>query len=371
MRGLSWLTTATMLMAATQLATPGTAMGDDALAKAGLFKLRCASPGVLRCIGFDHPGDIPYLNGGIGNQGIFIGGVKSLDDPALRKQNRALPALDPDVKASGRASLKFTVRPRSGASASGTFVTTIAEDPQFQLDEGDEIYVQWRQRFHPVLLDKSLDVGRVWKQFILAEGDEYDDSGNVVKYHWSCEQLEVVVQHYQNYGFPIMYHGCGQKDGRYDSIMLEGLKTKWSMNDIDYQPGTGCFYNWISKERKKGRTNFEKAPGDDVGCIVYKPDQWMTFQVRVKVGTWYKNDKNYNRDSVVQLWIAEQGKPSDLVVNHSAYDLANTATPPVKYGKVWLLPYHTRKNASEDHPITYTWYDELIISTSRIPDPIY
>ena len=36
-----------------------------------------------------------------------------------------------------------------------------------------------------------------------------------------------------------------------------------------------------------------------------------------------------------------------------------------KYGKVWLLPY----SGTAVFPSTsYTWYDELIISRSRIPD---
>jgi hypothetical protein len=36
---------------------------------------------------------------------------------------------------------------------------------------------------------------------------------------------------------------------------------------------------------------------------------------------------------------------------------------------VWLIPYNTNKDGTQDHPTAYTWYDELIISKSRIPDP--
>ena len=106
---------------------------------------------------------------------------------------------------------------------------------------------------------------------------------------------------------------------------------------------------------------------------MYKPDQWMTFQIHVKVGTWYKNDKKYRHDSTVQLRMADEGKPSKLVIDMSpqrgtGYDLVNL-DPAAKYGKVWLLPYNTHKDDSQDHPTAYTWYDELIISKMRIPDP--
>jgi len=33
------------------------------------------------------------------------------------------------------------------------------------------------------------------------------------------------------------------------------------------------------------------------------------------------------------------------------------------------LPYNTGKDASQAHPTAYTWYDELIVSKQRIPDP--
>jgi hypothetical protein len=40
----------------------------------------------------------------------------------------------------------------------------------------------------------------------------------------------------------------------------------------------------------------------------------------------------------------------------------------LKFGKVWLLPYHTGKSAAQVHPTGFMWYDELIISTAQIAD---
>jgi len=47
----------------------------------------------------------------------------------------------------------------------------------------------------------------------------------------------------------------------------------------------------------------------------------------------------------------------------------NTNPTQAKYGKVILTPYHTDKDETQRHPIAYVWYDELIISRSRIADP--
>jgi hypothetical protein len=103
-----------------------------------------------------------------------------------------------------------------------------------------------------------------------------------------------------------------------------------------------------------------------------------------EIGTWYKNDSAYNGDSTIRLWVAREHQPSKLMVNLSqepatlfgmkisgsgtSYHLANS-NPDAKYGKLWLLPYNTNKDSSASHPTAYTWYDELIVSTKRIPDP--
>ena len=41
-----------------------------------------------------------------------------------------------------------------------------------------------------------------------------------------------------------------------------------------------------------------------------------------------------------------------------------------RYGKVFLQPYMTYKDATQVHPLGQTWYDEVIISTQQLPDPI-
>ena len=225
-----------------------------------------------------------------------------------------------DVKASGAGSLRFEIPPYTAADTSGSYWQNFSDDLSVQFGEGEEFFVQWRQRLSPELLKTDYRGGGGWKQVIIGEGDR---PGVRV---YSCTQLEIVTQNTSQRGFAQLYHSCGGKDQRYE-------------------------------------------PLPNARSIAYRPNQWMTFQVQVKIGRWYRNDRRYHRDSVVRPWVAEERRPSRLAVDGSGYDLAN-ANPAARYGKIWLLPYHTGKDPSQDHATAYTWYDELVISRSRIADPL-
>jgi hypothetical protein len=205
-----------------------------------------------------------------------------------------LPTLDCAVAVSG-CSLRFTIPSNSGAGASGSWFVNFSDDFSARFGEGESFYVQWRQRFSRTFLETRFRGGG-WKQAIIGEGDRpgYAPDGKVV---WSCTQLELVVTNGYMRGHPQMYHSCGGKDRQY-----EGL--------------------WTYR------------------AVAYEPDQWMTFQVRVKIGTWYKNDRHYHRNSTVELWVAREGEASRRAVVAEGYDIANTQ-PDAKYGKLWLLPYHS------------------------------
>jgi hypothetical protein len=292
------------------------------------FKARCGAPGVVRCVGFDFAADVkPHL------------------DPAWDGIYRA--DVDSTVKASGGGSLRFTIPTRSGANSSGDYWLEFADDLSLQFGEGEEFYVQWRQRFSPEMLSTSYKGGNGWKQMFVGEGARPGHRAH------ACTEIQLVVENTYQVGAPRIYHSCGQKDGHFEGLQLYSQEAGgWLI-----QNALGCPHNKVTSPP----------------CFKYKPDQWMTFQLRVKIGKWYRNDKNYRHDSTVQFWMAEEGKPSKLVIDFSpergtGYDLVNSDAN-AKYGKVWLSPYNTEKDASQDHPTAYTWYDELIISRNRIPDP--
>lgn len=312
---------------APSLPNAGTAASD----KAADFARRCNSPGVVRCFGFDDPRTTdPHVRAPWG-------------ESAKRAQ------VDTELKASGDGSLRFEIPPRTGADTSGNFSINFSDDLNTQFGSGGEFYVQWRQRFSPEFINTIYSDANGWKQVIIGEGDRPGFTAN------SCTQLEIVVQNTGQRGFPQMYHSCGGKDGNYEPLQYWNEK----LSDIVLQQGdVTCTY----REPKK-------PP-----CAGYVANQWMTFQVHVKVGTWYANNHVYHHDSVIQMWVAPENGRSQLVIDfrpgspQGGYDLANE-NPEAKYGKIWLLPYNTNKSPSQMHATAYTWYDELIISTHRIPDP--
>lgn len=303
------------------------APGADAAAKKAAdadFQRRINSPGVVRYFDFDSQEAAEPL----------------IYPPSGQREKRG--KIDGDMAASGNGSLRFDIPRRTGSDTSGSFAINFSDDLATQFGEGDEFYVQWRQRFSPEFIETRYEGGGGWKQVIIGEGDR---PGKKV---YSCTQLEIVLVNGYHRGIVTMYHSCGGKDGQYQGLEVNVPGT----SDILLQNACGCYYR---------RT-------DEPQCVRYKADQWMTFQVRVKIGTWYENDRKYNRDCEIELWVAEEGKPSILTISRKDYDIANT-NPEAKYGKIWLLPYNTGKSARQDHPTAHTWYDELIVSTKRIPDP--
>jgi hypothetical protein len=302
------------------------------------FQARCNAAGVIRCIGFDSPDDVKGTWGS--NYGILPGATT--------------PVLDTAVKASGSSSLKFTIPPNSGADTSGAYFTNFSKDLSAEFGENSDFYVQWRQRFSPEILNTSYKGGEGWKQVIIGTGDQLH------QLYASCTALEVVTLNSYQRGFPEMYNSCtgSGSHGPYDPF-----QSRFGSYDFKLQnarPTPFCLYS-------QGRTNPASYFPKKGNCFGYFANEWMTFQVHIKTGPRVKNEFS---DSRVQLWVAREGQPSQLVIDWGPYNLsAGDPSENQKYGKVWLLPYNTNKDSSVPYPVAYTWYDELIISRQKISDP--
>jgi hypothetical protein len=311
----------------------GTAAPEDAD-----YGARCRAPGVVRCVGFDTASDI--AGGWGGNSGIMSGATK--------------PALDSAVKASGGASLKFTIPAKAGADTSGSYFTNFSKDLSAQFGENSEFYVQWRQRFSPEFLSADYQGGGGWKQAIIGTGDQPQHP------YASCTDLEVVVVDSYQRGFPRMYNSCSGSNshGPYDPFEEHFRAYDFKLQNA--RPSPFCLYS-------QGQTNPHSYFPKKGNCFGYFANEWMTFQVHIKMGPRTKNEFS---NSQVQLWMAREGQPSQLVIDWGPYALsAGEPTENQRYGKVWLLPYNTNKDSSVVYPVAYTWYDELIISRQRIADP--
>ena len=302
---------------------------------------------MVKCVGFDDVGDFNIGAGGTTgpygqNSGIFAPSGTSDYSRATR---------DTSVKASGNSSLRFTIPAQAGADTSGSYFTNFSKDLSVQFGENSEFFVQWRQRFSPELLTTVFPGGEGWKQAIIGTGDQPS------RLDTSCSALTVVTQNVFHRGFAQMYNSCtgSTSHGPYDPF------EKAIPGDFELQPGRpapGCLYS-------QGATNSYFPPKGN--CFGYFPNEWMTFQIRIKTGP-RVNDEFSN--SFVTLWIGREGKASEEVITWGPYNL--TAGPPgdnQRFGKITLLPYNTQRDPSATNPVAYTWYDELIISRSKIADP--
>lgn len=292
-RTMSISTLAFVLLAASSLA-----YADDAD-----FQARCSAPGVLVCVGFDTPAEMAS------GKNLF---------PAWDGKIRG--TADTTIKASGASSLRFEVPAYSDANTSGYALWDMGQS----FGPGSTFYVQFRERFSPVMLNTKFKSDG-WKQIIIHR------TGS------SCGNVELTTQNVYSRGFPIMYTDCGARTlqdnlGGGDYMLEQG----------DYQ----CRYS-----------------SKPAGCATYKPDQWMTFAYRVHVGDWG------TPTSSIQAWVAYEGEPLKQWINQNNFVLKYGESPSDTFSKIQLTPYQSKKDNTQDHPVGYVWYDELIVSTQPIAGP--
>jgi hypothetical protein len=293
------------------------------------FEERCGAPEVMACYAFDASNDVAAV---VNDSGF------------------SAPAFDGAMFAEGGGALQMDVVEGSGPDTSGS--ATLPFDGTVGV--GETLYLQWRQRFSASFIDEAYDANG-WKQLIIHENTSTA----------GCSDSEIVVTNDgESRDFPIVYHACNvfhaPRENPVDGNQFE----------FDLQPGgdTRCLYSWIENS-----LDFTE-PSDDVdevACIAYHPDEWMTFQVGVHLNEWCTS-MPYDQcppNSRIQLWVAREGEPSVLVIDwpiafYSSTDPASTA-----YDSVQLTPYNTNKNPGQSHAPAEVWYDSVIISKARIADP--
>jgi MYXO-CTERM domain-containing protein len=315
-------------------------LGPDAFAAEAEddFAARCGGADVVQCVGFDDAADI--AGDWDDNSGILAGA--------------STPALDNGIFASGASSLLFTIPSNSPADTSGSYFTNFSEDLSIQFDGNQTFYVQWRQRFSVEFLESDYPGGGGWKQVIIGTGDQPS------QHYSSCTDLEVVTVNGYHRGFPQMYNSCS---GSTSHGPFEGFEEPYGGSDFKLQnarPEPFCLYS-------QGNTDPPTYFPPTGNCFAYAADEWMTFQVGIELGP-RMGDEFVG--SHVRLWLARESEPAELLIDWGPYNLtAGDPTLNQTFGKVWLLPYNTGKDSSAAHATGYTWYDELIVSRSRIPDP--
>jgi hypothetical protein len=257
------------------------------------------------------------------------------------------------TNAADGCSLRFNMLPGNFQGEPGWFNFNFSSDLSKTYGQGQEFYVQYRERLGPEFLNGStFDTygTSAWGGFklnILSEGDSPSaQAGNC-----SSTPTDLVLVS-DDIKFPWMYENCG------NAGTLNFLNSAYEPLQV-YTPSVGNYLDQLTA----GCPHYsgQGTPTSDPTCVNFVANEWFTVQEHVKVGTW--NQAN----SVVDVWIAHEGQPAVLITNTADIAFADNG-PSVtdKFGKIVLLPYATGTHWLAN---TSAWYDDLIVSERRIPDP--
>jgi len=257
---------------------------------------------------------------------------------------------DCSVAADG-CSLKFAVLTGYQQGEPGWFDWNFSPDLSKTFGAGQEFYVQYRERLDPAMLNMAnFPNSGGFKHDIVTEGD----TNSVQAGDCSNSPAEIVTTE-GIAGIPTVYSNCGFSGGTfafmqngYQGIQLGGVANS---NFLD-QDSAGC-------PHYSGRG----IPTTDPTCFNYVGNEWFTVQMHIKVGAFA------SPNSVVEMWLAHQGQPAQLVINAADAALANDGSGGAsgKYGKIQLSAYQTGMTGALVN--TAVWFDDLVVSTRRIPDP--
>ncbi len=237
---------------------------------------------------------------------------------------RTRPGMDSKIHASGEGSLRFEIPSRSPANSSGYWADSLGA----RFGEGKVLYFQFRQRFSKELLEtRYLEEGG-WKQFILYQAGP------------SCTSVQLVAVNQYLRGLPILYAACGE-----DALFIEQSDGDHLIQQGDYR----CYRR-------------DPRPAD---CAMYVPDQWMTFYFQVDVGHYGKPDTR------VQGWMGTGAGKLRQFIKFPGLTLNYADEPDEAFDQIQFTPYQTGKDARQEHPVAYTWYDELIVSRLSIAAPVH
>jgi len=362
--------------------TKPTAIAGSAAATTDYFSTVCATPQVVRCEGFES------------NVAQDVSGVYA--DPGQDADNGGNGGfthgfVDTALAASGNSSFHFVIPAFAPQDSSGSVHLDFSSTLSTSFGQGQEFYVQWRQNMDTAYLTNTYLNGsscpppdgtaRVnpsdcpgdafsggMKQIIIGPQDTslaQTQSGK----HWSCEVPHLVVTMDLYRQIPTMYHSCG---------LYEPFQPA-------YLPPAQSYPNYLNQSAVACGGVLTPGVVAPDPCVKYVANQWQTVQIHVKVGHWYlvspttlQGTYNYRRDSQVDMWLAQDNQPSVLVQSMVFYSLHNYASDassyqpgsPYNYGKVWLLPYNTFRDPNAGpYPVANIWYDNVVISSARVPDP--
>ena len=262
------------------------------------FRDRCAQPGVVKCVGFDTPADFNIGAGGKAgaygqNHGIY---------PPSGTTDYTRAAMDTEVKASGKGSLRFTVPSNTGADSSGSWFTNFSTDLSDPVRREQRVLRPVAPALQPGVPDEQVHERRRLE----------------ARHHRHWRQA--------GHALPLL-HGAGDRDAGGDQTRLsdhvqlvhrfciprayDGFDERFGSSDFKLQNGRPAPYCLSSQSS----TWYFPPVGN---CFGYLPGEWFTYQIHVKIGPRVGDEFT---NSYVTLWGARQGQPSELIIQWGPYNL--------------------------------------------------
>jgi hypothetical protein len=294
------------------------------------FQTRCAQPGVIVCQGFDDPSVFTHLGLSDVHSGSYPGGGYATQDTTNT--------------ASGAGSLMFTVPSMGGANSAGYWKQLFTPDinageaSATMFSQNSTFYVQYRQRFSPEFLTN------VWPQ--IGGGKTYWKQQIIANFNSSCGSIELTTVNVNSQGFPEMYSHCGS-----DNFIVDIGNSDFLLEQGDTATsGYNCHY--------------QSALNGPTSCAKYTSNKWYTYYYKVQIGAWGAPN------STIQAWVSSDGGPYIQWLNMQNHVLNDDVPAGHEYNTIYLLPYMTNRDSNVSAgPVSYTWYDELIVSTTPIAAP--
>lgn len=281
------------------------------------------------------------------------------------------PVVDPTAGDGG--ALKFTIASQSGQGGAGLYTVNLSPDSSVGVGVGEILRIRLQQKADcQVYFTDCNPASQAYKQerrhydttqgpggikfFSVGQIDTNLTAGgfapNEANYMNSGEGVGTPVwSNYMQRGFMAGYIAVWYEPIEQAGAIINGITQR------DLQPGGDdvCWQNDPS-------TGFGLTAAWPT-CHMMPSDEWVTIQMDLYFGGCRNTPpgKNDVRESHVKLWIADEGKPFDLVVDR-AISLRCSNIPDPKLGKVWLTPYNSFKNPSEVHPEGHVWYDSLWVA---------
>lgn len=357
---------------------------------------RSRAPGVVVAVGFDDIRDWARYNFDRHDCNPAYQ-VRVDGRPAGCRNN----AWDSKVRTSGKGSVRFDILPRTGEDGGGNIVIPFGDYDTSQFGANSEFWVSWRQRMDERYYQgyRAANGGTTYfKHVIIAQGDMPVPGTGRTSSANACSEAElVIVSSDPDNGpaFPSGYIECRRYIG-FEQVLRRGeyageARGSTVITRQNMRTDRSRQFNCIFHPPKRL---------DQSGCFTYKPDQWITYLVHMKLGpegtamsSVSKREQPGYIDSTYELYAAQAGDDFQLLhrqegvvipkgqhymggdpMQKTSYKdgwTPNNGHPNARYGKLWLLSYMTGKDPGEDTSKASTWYDEVIVSRCRIAAPGY